>query len=299
MFFCYLNRFKIFALIVSLVALSACSVGRPGKYRLIPGENNESIKIAQKLPSTKATCLTTIPISSLPHDAVNRKNTLFIHPGLLLFGLNWDRSLAVEAGSILAEQRFAGKVREIGNRDTTTIYDHAINDPGTDFIGLHYSMGGRPDIIRGSLDAIKNAAKFRGIPLRYHAILFDPFLIADVGALIDINEPELGYIFILLSSEYSFLRPRVVDISKSFLNSGKLIFVLSEDYDENWGHFGMLSAFREQHFNDPEHSGGKKMRALFQGMLAMALNGNGSFPVQPAQPCSALPEPAPLTRTGE
>ena len=250
--------------------LSGCSAGRIEQPRLIPTDNFDGIRVVQSLNSSPSACFPKNPPSE--KQSINHENTVFVHPGLLLLGFNWDQSLAVEAGNILAVQKITGRVLELRDRDPLPIYHHALNDPGTEFIGIHYSMGGRPDILRGSLDAIKKASRDRKIPLRYHAILFDPFGISDMRDHLDIDEPELGYVFILLSAEYSFLRPGIRDLPKSFADSGKLIFVFAEDFKENWNHFGMLHAFREYFLNNPEHDGGKKMDLLFKTMVEMALS---------------------------
>lgn len=284
----YLTHCKLAVLLFFSLSLSACSTGRIEQSRLLPGETSDEIRMVRNLPRTTVRCHAAI--APLADNSVNRRNTLFVHPGLLLFGLHWDRSLAVEAGTILTEYRFAGKMLELPDRDLTPIYQHAITGPGTEFIGIHYSMGGRPDILRGSLDAIKQAAQFRGVPLHYHALLFDPFSISDIGTLIDVNESELGYVFVLLSSEYSFLRPDIRSLPRSFIESEKVFFIYAEDFGESWGHFGMLNAFRGQHFKDSEHSGGEKMRTLFQGMLALALNGQHAPALQDKQACESSPD---------
>lgn len=282
---------QLYLLIAFVAFLSGCSAGKIEQSRLIPTENLEGVRIARNYSSTSSQCP---PVTALAEDSTNRSNSIFVHPGLLLLGFNWDQSLAVEAGSILAAQNMTGKMIELRDRDPLQIYQHSVKDPGTDFIGIHYSMGGRPDILRGSLDAIKKASQERQIQLRYHAILFDPFGISNIGDHLDINEPELGYVFILLSSEYSFLRPGIHDIPKSFADSGKLFFVFAEDFDESWGHFGMLHAFREHYINDPHLPGGKKMRSLFNTMVAIALNDGYTRQDLSTSGCVESPNPGQL-----
>jgi hypothetical protein len=267
--FCNLLTFKFSASILAFCALiSGCSSGRIEQSRLIPGNEVEEIRVSRHIQNIP--CLE--PSPNIPEITDDRKNTVFIHPGLLLLGLNWDHSLAVEAGDILKSEQLAGRIIELRDREVAPIFEYASTDPGTQFIGIHYSMGGRPDLIGASLEAIKNAAHIRDTPLRYHAILVDPFSISDIENHVDINRPEMGYLFILLSSEFSFLRPSIREFPPAFLKSGKVFFVNAEDFGENWGHFGMLYDLREQHFYDPKHVGGRKMRALFQTMIAMAFS---------------------------
>jgi hypothetical protein len=278
-----LSTIKFVVSVIALVTfLSGCSTGRIEQSRLVPGSQIEEIRIASRIQNTQ--CFDATP--TIPENSPERQNTIFIHPGLLLLGLNWDHSLAVEAGTILKEERLAGEILEIRNREVTPIYEHALTDAGSQFIGIHYSMGGRPDLISASLDAIKKAAITRNTPLRYHAILVDPFSIADIENHIDINRPEMGYLFILLSSEFSFLRPSIRDFPPKFIKSGKVFFVNAEDFGENWGHFGMLYDLREQHFYNPKHVGGRKMRALFQAMISMAFNKQEVFSPEPKLVCN-------------
>lgn len=84
------------------------------------------------------------------------------------------------------------------------------------------------------------------------------------------------YVFILVSSEHSFLRPNVATLPTAFIDSGKVFFVYAEDFHEKWNHFGMLTAFRDQDSDTAEHGDHKKMDALFHGMFAIALGGKSN-----------------------
>lgn len=239
-------------------------------------------------------CGTAVP--PLPEASVNRQNTIFVHPGLLSSGLDWDSSLAVDAGARLIAEGFGRQLAVLQERDAEPIYRHAVGDPGTQFVGIHYSMGGRPDILRNSLDSIKRASEARGVALRYHALLFDPFGISDIGAWINIDEPELGYVFILLSSENSFLRPGIQGLPHAFARSRKVVFVYSESFGEDWGHFGMLTAYRNRDLDGHEQE--QKVKALFEGMLALALRGDGtSFSARSVADGCPEPESAPMSAT--
>lgn len=247
----------------------ACTSGKVSSPHFIYNSDADRMEIAIGTEKSAATCNNEFP--DPPNDSLNRKNTLFVHPGLLLSGLDWDQGLAAEAGKILVKQHFARSTVILSDRKTGPIFDHAIKDPGTEFVGIHYSMGGQSDILRGSLDATKQASRKRGVPLHYHALLFDPFSISDIADKININEPELGYLFFLISSENSFLRPNVIDLPKSFINSEKVIFIYAEDFHENWNHFGMLTAFSNQNSGIRDNEDGRKMNALFRQIFAMAL----------------------------
>lgn len=212
------------------------------------------------------------PICQLPTvalDSPQRRNTLFVHPGLLLLNLDWDQSLALDAALLLKDEGWSRSVLEVRNRDSNLLYERMLSDPGTQFVGLHYSMGGNPELLRESFVATKKASIERGMQLRYSAILVDPFGISSLADLIDLNSPEVGHIFIFLSSENSFLRPGVLELSDLLLASKKLHIVYAEDLQKDWGHFGMLSEIRS--YRNGESTEVPAVLEIFRSIMRISL----------------------------
>lgn len=243
--------------LAAVLILNACSFGRANQAGLHADTASLTAQVSANCSADAAAL------------DLNRRNTLFAHPGLMSVNLHWDKGMTVNSAELLQRHGWAGRTLEIRDRDGDEIYQRALADPGDQFVGLHYSMGGHPNVLRESLQAVQKAGARRNQPLRYHAILVDPFAISEIGHYVDIDQPELGYLFILLSSDFSFLRPSVADIPQAFIDSGKVYFVYSEDFDENWGHFDMLSTLLESGKNT-DHSS-RKLSQLFDTMMRLSL----------------------------
>lgn len=257
---------KIHALLIfcSLVMISGCSSGRLSNKILMPEIASANTQTHLNLP-----ILLGCSEGMLSKESPNRLNTLFVHPGLLLFNLDWDRSLAMEAGEFLRDRTYAGRIVEVRDRSAGPVLRHMLEDPGTQFVGIHYSTGGNPHYLRSSIEATREAGLTRQTPLRYHAIMIDPSGIDEVETVVDIEAPEIGYLFIILSSERSLLRPGISGLSQKLLDSGKVYVMHAEDFGEDWDHFGMLEALRA--FKQGSDSGGRKVEILLEYLVTVAL----------------------------
>lgn len=231
---------KISAYLLLLILLNACSGGR--YYKTL--EQNAEIHppmIAQegiKLGHDIAT-LCAAP-DSKPEG--HQLNTVFVHPGLLLLNLDWDQSLAVESAKILIKHGYASDFLQLRDRDPTRIGERMRQDPGTRFMGLHYSMGGQPELLAATLSNVAQARRESGRDLVYYPVLVDPFGIEQVNTLLDLDAAQLGQVFIVLSGENSFLRPNINRIREDILRHPKVHLIYAEDVGEDWGHFDALSS---------------------------------------------------------
>ena len=289
---------RAIAAILLVTGVAACTSGRPA-----PPTPETPVSTAMASQSS-SNCAIREP------GQANRQNTVFVHPGLLLLNMDWDHSLAMEAGKFLQRQGLAAEPLEIRDREAKSMLPSLRSAPGTQFIGIHYSMGGKPEVLRHSYDVVRSAGQALRKPLRYHAIMIDPYGIASADELIDFNRPEVGYVFILVSSEYSFLRPSVAKFPAAALASGKIHFIFAEDLGETWGHFDMLTALRDSQFSEDQSSNkaggspgtspgtsssanprakssGKKAERLFRCLASAALAADGEFPRQ--NPCLCQP----------
>jgi hypothetical protein len=184
---------KTAAFLLLITLLNGCSAGRYYK----PQDQTEGY--SQRIGWEDATLINALATScEMPHSELERRdvNTIFVHPGLLLLNLNWDKSLAVDTAGLLIKHGYAKDFLELRDRDTTRIGDRMQKDPGTRFIGLHYSMGGQPQLLAAALASVEQARRESGKDLVYSPILVDPFDIEHVNTLLDVNAPHLGQIFI-------------------------------------------------------------------------------------------------------
>ncbi|MCP4337584.1 MAG: hypothetical protein GY799_01555 [Desulfobulbaceae bacterium] len=230
---------KITACLLLLILLNGCSGGR---YYKLQGPNEGFFphinpKDATLIHDIATSCET----PKLNLEKCN-DNTVFVHPGLLLLNLNWDQSLAVDSAKILITHGYAKDFLQLRDRDASKTGERMLKDPGERFIGLHYSMGGQPQLLSATLTSIAQARQESGKDLVYYPVLVDPFEIEQVNTLIDFDAPQLGQVFIVLSGNYSFLRPYIMGIRKDILNHPKVHLIYAEDVGENWGHFSALGS---------------------------------------------------------
>ncbi len=221
-----------------LILLNGCSAGRYYKTQDQDGH-------FQHIGGEDATLLNAIATScEIPHSEMEKRNanTVFVHPGLLLLNLNWDQSLAVDSARLLIKHGYAKDFLELRDRDATRIGERMQKDPGTRFIGLHYSMGGQPQLLAATLASVEQARRESGKDLVYYPILVDPFDIEQVNTLLDLHAPNLGQIFIILSGEFSLFRPDIKGIREDILSNPKVHLIYAEDIGENWGHFSALAS---------------------------------------------------------
>jgi len=219
---------------VSLIALSGCSSGRA------------SVATTSHAQITSPAVALHCPLPDITPAAVvlERRNAIFVHPGMVWVSDRWDSGPIVVTGNALRDEGYASDVVIVEGRDPQRLYERMMSDPGTQFVGLHYSMGGHADLLAKSYDVTRRASIERGVPLRYHAVLIDPFGIADLGARVDLARPEVGQVLFILSSDNSLLRGRVNGLFDSLGQSSKVNFVYAEDVGEKWGHFSILPSGR-------------------------------------------------------
>jgi len=218
----------------SLVALSGCSSGRA------------SVATASPAQTSPAAVALHCPLSDLTSAATEfeRRNAIFVHPGMVWVSDRWDSGPIVVTGNALRDEGYASDVVIVEGRDPQRMFERMMSSPGTQFVGLHYSMGGHAELLAKTYDVTRRASLERGVQLRYHAVLIDPFGIADLGTRVDLARPEVGQVLFILSSENSLLRGRVNGLFDSLGQSPKVNFVYAEDVGETWGHFSILPSGR-------------------------------------------------------
>lgn len=184
------------------------------------------------------------PLPDLTAPDIERKNSVFVHPGMVWISDSWESGPIVVTANALRKKGYADTVVVVADRNPELIYEQMLQDPGTQFVGLHYSLGGKADILEGSYDATRRASQKRGVQLRYHAVLIDPYGISSLGNGFDISRPEVGQLLFILSSDNSMLRGRASSLPENIVNSPYVNFVHAEDVGEAWGHFSILPSGR-------------------------------------------------------
>jgi len=233
----WFQAWPLIFLLCLLVNLSGCSSGRAVSATSQTGSGSTA---------HPATC-TTPPIAlDLPATATHleQQNALFVHPGMVWISDRWDAGPIVFTGNLLREEGYASRVVVVKGRDPALVLEQMLSDPGTQFVGLHYSMGGNSALLAKTFDAARQASVRRSQQLRYHAVLIDPYDIAGLGEQVDLSRPEVGRLLFVLSKENSLLRGRVSALSEAVNTSPKVNFVYAEDVGENWGHFSILPSGR-------------------------------------------------------
>jgi len=178
--------------------------------------------------------------ASATDPETNNKNTVFVHPGMLWSSARWDKGLAVDGGNWLVRQGYAARILELHGRDPERMTSVMARDPGTRFMGLHYSLGGSTDLVVRSVAATERASKMSGRQLSYFPIVIDPASFTEVGDRLDMNSPYLGQMFILVAEEGSALRTSITSVSRKVLDHAKTHLLYAEDFGLNWSHFGVL-----------------------------------------------------------
>lgn len=222
------------------IFLVACSTGRfykddeKNSAQLSP----KTREVTEILSKADLACVST----SQTMAEKNKQNTVIVHPGLLLFNINWDQSLAVESAKLLIKNGFARDFIELRDRENIDISELLKREPGNRFIGLQYSMGGQPRLIAATLANFRQASHSGSTQYFYYPILVDPFDIGNLDNFLSLDSTELGQMFIVVSQEKALLRPSMGAIPNNVLNHNKLHLLYAEDFGENWGHFDALSA---------------------------------------------------------
>ena len=233
----------LFTIIFSLFLFS-CSVGRYHSE-----ESLEFISLEQE-PDIRERILQTLEQKNIEHclnpgsnKLEQQENTVFVHPGWI-FILNWGGDRAKDAGLLLVRDGFAGSILEVRSRKADEIYERMISEAGTHYLGVHYSMGGSPWVLKEVLDATEGASNSLNKHIVYSPILVEPFQFSSLAESIDLDNPHLGDMIIVVSDNFSFLRPNIKGASEETLEHAKLHFMYAEDFGLNWGHFSFLSDLR-------------------------------------------------------
>lgn len=249
---------RLLYIIIFTVFLHGCTSGRH-----YPTPSSENISLGQE-PSVREKIEHTIIYKSVqqclaPELNINEhlQNTIFIHPGWM-FIIDWGGGLARDAGLLLVRDGFAGSILEVRSRESEEIYDRMLDDSGSRYLGLHYSMGGSPKVLQTALKATENASKELNKQIIYSPILIEPFNFSSIAKIVELGNPHLGNIIVVVSDDYSFLRPNIGGKSSKALEHPKLNFIYAEDFGLNWGHFSFLSDIR----NSATKTGLKYDRAI-------------------------------------
>lgn len=266
---------KSIVCLLFFVLLSGCSSGR--YYKTQEQQDGSSPPISQEEVTRIHDFATACETSK---STVERPDvtTVFVHPGLLLLNLNWDQSLAVDSAKVLIRHGYAKDFLPLRDRDTTKVGERMQQDAGTRFIGLHYSMGGQPQLLANTLASVVEASRNSGKELVYCPVLVDPFDIGQINTELDLDGPHLGQVFIVLSEEFSLLRPDISAIREDILNHPKVHMIYAEDIGEKWGHFSALtsvvsedgpSRFRDILFLIAETAVDNRSSIEFEGRFAL------------------------------
>lgn len=230
---------KITAYLLLLILLNGCSAGR---YYKAQEEHRESRLHTSGKDSALAREISTSCGTSHQELEQLNINTVFVHPGMLWLDFNCGNNVTAESAKILVEHGYARDYQELCDRNPERIGERMQEEAGTRFIGLHYSLGGRPQLIANTLATVARARQKSGKGLVYYPVLVDPFDIEQANTLLDLDAPHLGQMFIVLSAEYSLLRPNIEGLREGILDSPKVHLIYAEDFGENWGHFDELES---------------------------------------------------------
>jgi len=98
------------------------------------------------------------PLPGLTSPELERRNAVFVHPGMVWVSDSWDQGAIVTTAQALKEKGLAGSVVAVTGRNPQHVYDQMLRDPGTQFVGLHYSLGGKADLLERSYEATRRAS---------------------------------------------------------------------------------------------------------------------------------------------
>lgn len=201
----------------------------------------------------------------------NTGNTVFIHPGLLMLGIDWGGQRALDTGRLMVREGYAGTTLEIRTRRGEPIYQRMLEEPGDRFIGIHYSMGGAPQTLASALQATARASRVREQQLVYSPLLVEPYNFAHLHESVDLDDPHLGHVLMLVSSGNSLLRPNVSAAPARVLKHPKLHIIYPEEFGLHWDHFSVLTDLREADGSDePRH---RRALELFHTIMDSLLAG--------------------------
>ena len=224
------------------------------------------------LPESELPSCGYAPTSSSYIDApVDSIKTLFIHPGLMLL-IDWGGDRALDVGQYLVEQGVADSLYELRSRAQQPMLDQMLKAGGGDFVGLHYSMGGTPMVVKKALDAAKLATESTGVMTRYTAVMVDPFGLKYLEQRIDLDNPHLREVYVVLSGEHSLLRPDPSSLSAYLKDHPKVHLLFAEEFGVDWNHFSFLSDVRNPHRDGVE---AERSRVIFDAIVDGAFRHQG------------------------
>ncbi len=234
---------NIIARLLLLILLNGCSTGRYYKA----AEQGPPPQIGQKDISL-VLARAVVKACETPHANLDPSNinTVFVHPGMLWFDSDCGKSITVDSARILIKNGYANNFYELCDRNPEKIGELMQKDPGTRFIGLHYSLGGQPALVAATLASVAQTRREGAKDFVYYPVLVDPFDIEQFNTLLDLDVAHLGQVFIVLSAEYSLLRPNVSGLREEILGSPKVHLIYAEDFGETWGHFDELASVVEE-----------------------------------------------------
>jgi hypothetical protein len=182
--------------------------------------------------------------------AANRKNTIFAHPGMI-FLFDWGGGRAEDATQVLVDRGCGREFLLVSDRGGKPLYRRLAEETGTNYLGLHYSLGASPHVVASALRSVAQASRDTNRDIVYNAILVEPHGFEKFETEVDLSSPHLGVVVAIVSSEYSFLRPNMHRLPKSLYENEKVIIVYAEDFQASWGHFGFLGSVRSR---KPSHA---------------------------------------------
>lgn len=252
-------------------SLSACSAGSPGRDALLLQQpstfSNETQALFAAIRENGTLQRTIIErAKASPHVS----NTVFAYPGMLMV-IDWGRRRAGDAAKFLVEQKLAGDALRSTTRDGSDTLERLLQEDGTGYLGIHYSLGAAPKVVQASLDAIAKASQKRQEKIVYHPILVEPFQFSDLDTKVRLDSPHLGSLYAVVSQEYSFLRPNLQTASRELLAHPKIHILTAEDFGVNWGHFTFLGDVRKP--DEGLSSLERRSKEIFTLLAALPLSG--------------------------
>jgi hypothetical protein len=186
------------------------------------------------------------------NTSLDKLNTIFIHPGILLPLIDTDGRRAAETGELLVAEGYGKAIREVRSRSAEPMRQQMTSDPGANFLGIHYSVGGSPNMLSKALSATEQASHERGQVLTYAPLLVEPYEFKNILRFVDLDSPYLGQIIVMVSSDNSLYRPNITAAPPEVTSHPKLHFVYPEDYGLQWDHFSILTDMRQSQDREKE-----------------------------------------------
>ncbi|MES9886408.1 MAG: hypothetical protein ABW140_06310 [Candidatus Sedimenticola sp. 6PFRAG1] len=203
-----------------------------------------------------------------------KNNTVFVHPGLL-FPIPWGMQRARDSGQRIIDKGLASTMLEVRSRDSEAMYKRMLSESGKHYFGIHYSMGGAPYVMQAALKAASQVSKKLKHHVIYSAILVEPYQFPSLTDAINLDDPHLGQVVVVVSSQNSFFRPDVSKTSKKILTHDKFHFIYAEVINMKWNHFTFLTQVRRN--NPKTDKQARQAKELFDSIavaLASRLNSN-------------------------